>query len=572
MKFVESKKRIKLVLTIVFASSFFSANYAQRSWPAHKNWAYDSIYISKAEKAIKPLQKQIVVAVIDDAFRLSHHEFEELIWENNAEIPLNDIDDDKNGYIDDVRGWDVADHDNNTSVPEGLESALYHGTYVAGIIARAVRLHYGKQAKDYMKIMPVKALSDNAVNTNITDGYSGVKYAVDNGADIICMAWSGGKTTPQELKYLSEAQKKGILLVASAGNFNHRNIPAPASSPHVLAVGGFAYSSGKEKNSNYGCEIDLVAPSEWVWGAHPEKDSAYIMEGGTSASAALVAASAAILKSKNAELDNKELREILLNSSTPFSSAYAPYNGMLGAGKLNLERALQYLKIPEHRYRYFSAIRSKGIITLNANTNVEQWNIAPSGGYHGITIQPDISQIKHPEKHSFSINVVDTLWKTFFLSDLPHTIVIPADKAILETSGINLKRKEKLEFFYFGNPIDSSKLHCEGITHLRAPNGLVTDGSNGQNYTNNSSCKWLITVKAGRRIQFTFTDMDTEANTDFVYLFDGSETLPSNIIAKFSGNNPPPVVVSSTNQVLVWFLSDEGKTSRGWSFEYLSIE
>ena len=186
------------------------------------------------------------------------------------EIPNNQIDDDGNGYIDDTVGWDISDHDNDVTVLPGREMEFYHGTYIASIITKVASLHYGPSASQRIKIMPVKVLSDQANNTYLKEGYQGIKYAMENNADIICMAWSGGDPGPDELKIIEEAHKKEILLVSAAGNFNTENIRYPALSPLVLAVAGLTTDFQKEANSNYGDAIDISAPAWKVMGAHPE--------------------------------------------------------------------------------------------------------------------------------------------------------------------------------------------------------------------------------------------------------------------------------------------------------------
>ena len=101
----------------------------------------------------------------------------------------------------------------------------------------------------------------------------------------------------------------------------------------------------------------------------------------------------------------------------------------------------------------------------------------------------------------------------------------------------------------------------------------ITLGDCGENhYANNCSCKWIISVPEGKKIKFTFTAMDSEPNVDFVYLVDGRTAIPENIIAKFSGQNLPPIVQSNSHEVLIWFVTDKINTGQGWQFQYETVK
>ncbi len=346
----------------------------------------------------------------------------------------------------------------------------------------------------------------------------------------------------------------------------------PALSPKVLAVGGINMDFQKEANSNFGDRIDISAPAINVMGAHPEKDNAYIHDSGTSASAALVSGCAAILMSKKAGLNNHDVKEALLNSSTPFTKLFAAYGGKMGAGIVNLERAIDYIENPFSQFNHFSELRSKGSIVVNAQSINQNWNIKPVGSYHGFYLIPNISGVKKPEKLSFSIFVNDKLWDEYKFSDAPGQIFIPAQSLIVKMSNNTLKKNDVFRMDYYGKTIDSTTLYCRETQYLSQEEGVVTDGSEGNNYANNCSCKWIITVPQGKRIKFTFISMDSEPNVDFVYLVDGRTAIPANFIAKFSGQNLPPIVYSKTNEVLIWFVTDKANSGQGWQFHYETVK
>ena len=98
-----------------------------------EHWAYDSLHIPRLEITMEN-HDPVVVAIVDDGFRLSHKAIREFIYEDPIEVAGNQLDDDGNGYTDDVRGWDISDMDNDGSVPEGKADVYYHGTYIASLV------------------------------------------------------------------------------------------------------------------------------------------------------------------------------------------------------------------------------------------------------------------------------------------------------------------------------------------------------------------------------------------------------------------------------------------------------
>ncbi|HTF81139.1 MAG TPA: S8 family serine peptidase, partial [Cytophagales bacterium] len=146
---------------------------------ANSYWAYRVLNIPTLK--LTPPKKPIIVAVVDDGFRLSHNDLKAYIFQNTKEIPLNQKDDDNNGYIDDTQGWDISDNDPDASLPPTREHLFYHGTMVASAIISVVKEAYGDDSQHMLKVLPVKVLSSQAKNTYLADGYKGIRYAIDQG-------------------------------------------------------------------------------------------------------------------------------------------------------------------------------------------------------------------------------------------------------------------------------------------------------------------------------------------------------------------------------------------------------
>ncbi|HEY4786891.1 MAG TPA: S8 family serine peptidase, partial [Bacteroidales bacterium] len=213
------------------------------------------------------MNRPLKIAIVDDAFRLTHEMFRDFIWKNPKEIPGNHFDDDGNGYIDDLKGWDVSDGDNDVSPPPGRLKEFYHGTYIAGIIATILTKAYGKKAPEYFKIIPVKCVSDFAEKAIIRDGYKGIEYAIKAGADIINCSWAGDYISDYEKDLLRVAKEKNILIVASAGNLYAEREEYPAAYTNVMAVAAVDSMDRKLPFSNYGEYVRLSSPGINICGA-----------------------------------------------------------------------------------------------------------------------------------------------------------------------------------------------------------------------------------------------------------------------------------------------------------------
>ena len=568
------KTFFKLVSTIVFTSFFSFTALAQENQEQLKKWACDSIHIP-INKNNTFKSKPIIVAVIDDAFNINHKTIKGFIYKNPLEKNNNSIDEDVNGFIDDVSGWDISDNDNDVSVSEEHKNDYYHGTYIASIIANIASLHYNETASQRIKIMPIKVLSDHTNSTYLKDGYKGIKYAIDNGADIICLAWCGGNPNSEEIKIIQEAHNKGILIIASAGNFNEEKVLFPAAIPNMFSVAGINSNFEKESHSNFGIEIAISAPGENVFGAHSEKENAYFFDSGTSPATALVSGCAAILLSKKHINNIQEVKEAILNSATLFSSNQVKYYGKMGAGIINLEKAIDYSQEKANKDAYFLPKRTRGNIIVNNNNSSKDWSINLDGGFHGIYLKPNLAYIKNQEKHSIDISIKDTLWNSYKLSELPNNFFVPSASIKLSFKNNSFKKKDVLNIEYHGKAIDSTKLYCQDAPiniYSESGSGIIEDGSNENNYSNSCSCRWILTAPEGKKIKFVFNKMDTQSNVDFVYLVNGQTAIPDRVFAKFSGDNIPPIVYSSSNEVLIWFVTDTKTTGNGWRFKYEIID
>ncbi|MBD2291820.1 S8 family serine peptidase [Microcystis wesenbergii FACHB-1317] len=254
----------------------------------------------------------IVVAVLDTGVDRNHADLAGNIWTNAGEIANDGLDNDSNGYVDDVYGWNFANGNNNTL------DGNSHGTHVAGTIA-AANNGFGATGVAYnSRIMPVKVLSDSGSGT-YSGVAQGIRYAVDNGADVINMSLGGGSTDSAVQSALQYASSRGVIVVMAAGNEGAAQPGYPASSATSwgLAVGAvdssnqmasFSNRAGSNSSMSY-----VTAPGVQVYSTLP--NGGYGFLSGTSMATPHVAGVVALMLSANPNLTDAQVRQIITTTA-----------------------------------------------------------------------------------------------------------------------------------------------------------------------------------------------------------------------------------------------------------------
>jgi len=198
--------------------------------------------------------QSVVIAIIDSGVDLDHPELEAKIWTKPCEVPGNGLDDDGNGYKDDVHGWDFVNWDNDPQDDYG------HGTFVAGIAAAETDNGIGIAGVSWgAKVMPVKVIDANgyAYYSDIT---SAIYYAADNGAKIINMSFDSAAYSQALQAAVAYAHSKGCLLVAAAGDTGDDTYRYPASHTHVVSVAATNRDDEHWGSSTHNDRVDVTAP------------------------------------------------------------------------------------------------------------------------------------------------------------------------------------------------------------------------------------------------------------------------------------------------------------------------
>ena len=333
----------------------------------------------------------VIVAVIDQGVKYDHEDLAANMWINREEIPGNGIDDDGNGYIDDVYGYNYNDNKGEIVTSEKQS----HGTHVAGTIAAVNNngigvngIAGGSGKGDGVKIMSLQCLSSGESGESgagLAGTVRAMKYAADNGA-VICQNswgyatklswnnWTRGtygalrRAMDYFIKYAGVDENgnqsgpmKGGLIIFAAGNEAVGYDSYPAADKNVVSVAAYSYLGTTAIYSNYGTWIDISAPGgdvsvdskyggiySTLVSADGQSDYGYMQ--GTSMACPHVSGACALAvsyyygKDKKMGLTPDKLRSALLSSAAPINSSLAPaYVGKMGVGKLDTWNLLKYM-------------------------------------------------------------------------------------------------------------------------------------------------------------------------------------------------------------------------------------
>jgi subtilisin family serine protease len=311
--------------------------YAENSIPDDTyydyQWGLSQVNVSKAWNITTGSHK-VIIAVIDSGIDLNHPDLKANIWINKGEIPGNRIDDDRNGYIDDVYGWNFISGNNNISDDDG------HGTHVAGIIAAVGNNSKGVTGVMWSAtIMPLKFL-DNEGNGYVDDAVSAVRYATKMGASIISCSW-GGSEYSQALKDVIDASS--ALVVCAAGNRGSGAnddispvYPACFTSKNIISVAATDASDVLASFSDYGLNsVDVAAPGTHICSTLPGSQYGYMQ--GTSMAVPYVTGLAGLIKSIRPDLSALQIKYTILNNVDYISSLAGK---ILTGGRINALKAL----------------------------------------------------------------------------------------------------------------------------------------------------------------------------------------------------------------------------------------
>ncbi|MFH1235674.1 MAG: S8 family serine peptidase [Parcubacteria group bacterium] len=226
---------------------------------------YLTAYLAGGREPVDYSKNTVTIAVVDTGVNATHEDLQGRIWTNADEIPDNSIDDDENGFVDDVHGWDFTHCTGSRCAVEKNEDndprdQNGHGTHVAGTIAANLNNQKGIAGVcPHCMVMPIQGIEPTGFGF-LDDLARSILYAVDNGADVISMSWIAGVESELLHDAIQYASQAGTVLVASAGNANSDAEPyIPAGYDEVITVASVDHYGVKSDFSNWG-KIDVAAP------------------------------------------------------------------------------------------------------------------------------------------------------------------------------------------------------------------------------------------------------------------------------------------------------------------------
>jgi subtilisin family serine protease len=338
-------------------SALFNDPAINQAWGLKKSDAARAWSVTKGSR-------DIIVAVIDTGIDIKHEDLANNLWKNPGETGKDDkgrdkatngIDDDGNGFVDDVYGWNFVSNNNQLDDNHG------HGTHIAGIIGAEAGNGKGITGiAPEVSLMILKYYDPKVPGTdNLKNTIQAIKYAVKMGAHIINYSGGGTEFSQEEHDAVAEASKKGILFVAAAGNEKsnsdqHHYYPADYKLPNIISVTAIDPSTQVLNSSNYGVEtVDIAAPGQNILSCLPGNSYGYMT--GTSQATAFATGAAALVMAHKQSFKAEDVKKYILATGDAQSQLASKTRT---SRQLNLYKALTILD---------AGISASGVSAVNWN-------------------------------------------------------------------------------------------------------------------------------------------------------------------------------------------------------------
>lgn len=284
----------------------------------------------------------IIIGVVDGGTHFAHQDLGQNVAYNYND-PIDGLDNDNDGFIDNFRGWDVGQGDNYPQFFGGpLNSA--HGVAMCGLAAGSTNNGRGTAGVGYKsRYMPIKMVHNP---NGWIAGYEGLVYGADRNCKILNASWGGGTPGPYQLDVVNYVTiNRGVLMFAAAGNSNNTNLVYPASYENVIAIGATQQNDTKSSNSSYYEQVDLVSPGQTIFEPY---DVIYTNGTGTSDATAITSGAASLVLSYYNNLEPVQVGAIMRQSAYRIDTipGNAAYLNKQGSGRLDLFNALTYTQKP----------------------------------------------------------------------------------------------------------------------------------------------------------------------------------------------------------------------------------
>jgi thermitase len=353
-RFLPKARYVQTAFDVKKTFSIFNDPSADRFYPildsVNNGISMEKSYVKFPHQGTDSL---IIVAVVDTGVDYNHPDLKNVIWTNEDEIPANGIDDDKNGYVDDIHGINTLVRDASGKPTSDPIDGHYHGTHVAGIIAAQHNNKIGLAGvSSHAIIMPIRTVPADADETDldVVDAYI---YAAKNGAKVINCSF--GKSVSEGGTIVKEAidfiyKNYGTVVVAAAGNDSFgpmnwfdidvdKKYPASWNNPSLLTIASSTKSGSLSSFSNVGAKtVEFAAPGSDIFSTLP--NGKYGNLSGTSMATPVASGVVAEIMSRYPNLSGVQIRDILVNTVSPRKAFNDKMNG---AGIVDLFSALEHI-------------------------------------------------------------------------------------------------------------------------------------------------------------------------------------------------------------------------------------
>ncbi|MBU1355407.1 MAG: S8 family serine peptidase [Candidatus Edwardsbacteria bacterium] len=318
------------------------------------------------------------IGIVDCGVQLTHPDLADNIWINPIEdinhngifdnFPvgsggdIDSLDNDMNGFVDDVQGWDFCGPDTaNLAYAGDNDPNVYgsnndHGTHVAGDASAVTDNATGVAGIGWnCKVMAIKCSFDNDTRAPggkgyIYFGYDGIVYAADNGAKSINCSWGGTNYSQFAQDLVNYAWEGGSVVVCAAGNDASSDPHYPSSYNNALSVAATTTSDAKASFSNYGTTVDVSAPGVSIWSTVYPNTYGGTEWSGTSMASPVAAGVVGLIWATNPTWNNTQVATQLIMTTDNIDASNPSYAGLLGTGRINAYKALTITPVPLVKY------------------------------------------------------------------------------------------------------------------------------------------------------------------------------------------------------------------------------
>ena len=299
--------------------------------------------------ALPPKQKDIIVGIIDSGIDADHEDLADWVWVNSAELNGRPgVDDDQNGYVDDIRGWDFTDapslpgQGDFTTPDNDPSDESSHGTQVAGVIGAIADNGKGVAGVADCTLMAIRAglnFDQGGTFLQEDDLAAAIIYAVDNGAHVLNLSWGSFDRAFVIEDAVRYATERGVVIVAAAGNSGQPPVAYPAALDEVISVSAVETTGQLASFGSFGPTLDLVAPGVNI--VSTRLDDTYGPRSGSSFAAPQISGLAALLLSRQPDLSAGEVSGALVASTDDLGEN--GWDERFGAGQIDAAQLLPYV-------------------------------------------------------------------------------------------------------------------------------------------------------------------------------------------------------------------------------------